>query len=94
METQTSKNERIEIRVSAQEKEILKKAQQLNGDASLSSFALKTLKDSAENIIEKNNRILASERDQESFFNAIYSDLQPNEDLVAAANNYKGKNAS
>ena len=67
MKTETTKKERIEIRVSATEKEFLKKAQQLSGDASLSNFAIKTLKDKADKIITENDQILASRRDQEIF---------------------------
>ncbi|MDR9449381.1 MAG: DUF1778 domain-containing protein [Psychroflexus sp.] len=92
MKSQTTKGERIEIRVSSNEKSILKRAQELEGDSSLSSFALKILKEKAGAIIEKNDQILASNRDREIFFEALYSDIQPNEALLSAVKNYDVQN--
>ena len=94
MKTATTKNERIEIRVSAQEKEFLKKAQQLSGDVSLSSFAIKTLKNKADKIIANNHQILASQRDREKFFDVLFTDIEPNQALLKASEEYKSINDS
>ena len=91
METQLNKNERIEIRVSSNEKRIFKKAQKLSGDKSFSSFIVRILKEQAEEIVAKKDRIIASERDRELFFDAIFQDSQPNTVLKEAAEKYQSQ---
>ena len=51
METQLNKDERIEIRISPQDKKIFKKAQELSGDRSFSSFIVRIIKARAEEIV-------------------------------------------
>jgi uncharacterized protein (DUF1778 family) len=43
----------------------------------------------ADKIFEKHNAILASQRDQEIFFDAILNPGKPNKKLKEAANRYK-----
>ena len=94
MEAQANKDERIEIRVSSQDKRIFKKAQRLSGDTTFSSFIIRAVRNQAENIIAENERILASNRDRKIFFDAIFGNKEPNENLVAAAKKYKSVIAS
>ena len=49
------------------------------------------LKKEAEEIVANYNRIIASERDREIFFNAVFGELEPNENLREAAKRYKLK---
>lgn len=91
METRTNRDERIEIRVSAYDKRIFRKAQKLSGDKSFSSFIVRVVKQQAEEIVAQNDRIIASERDREIFFNAVFEDDEPNKTLLEAAKNYKSK---
>ncbi|MBL7473773.1 type II toxin-antitoxin system TacA family antitoxin [Robertkochia sediminum] len=91
MEASKTKDERIEIRVSHQEKRIFRKAQKLSGDKSFSSFIVRIVKDHAEEIIAKNDRILASERDRNMFFDAVFEASKPNQNLIKAAEKYKTK---
>jgi len=91
METQLNKDERIEIRISPQDKKMFKKAQELSGDRSFSSFVVRVVKARAEEIVAKNDRIIASERDREKFFEVVFGDNKPNKKLVEAAKNYKSK---
>lgn len=91
METQTNRDERIEIRVSAYDKRIFRKAQKLSGDKSFSSFIVRIVRQQAEEIVAKNDRIIASEKDREIFFNAVFGNDEPNEALLEAAKNYKSK---
>lgn len=93
MEAQLNKDERIEIRISAKDKKIFKKAQELSGDKSFSSFIVRIVKDRAEEIITKNDRIIASEKDREKFFEVVFGNNKPNEKLVDAAKRYKSKTA-
>lgn len=91
MEAQLNKNERIEIRVSSNEKRIFKKAQKLSGDKSFSSFIVRILKQQAEEIVAKKDRIIASERDRELFFDAVFQDREPNDALTKAAEKFKSQ---
>ena len=93
METQTSKDERIELRVSSTDKRIFQKAQKLSGDKTFSSFIVRVVKQKAEEIVAKNDKILASERDRKVFFNAVFGNTKPNKNLVEAAKRYKSKKA-
>jgi uncharacterized protein (DUF1778 family) len=93
MENQILKDKRIELRLSASEKEIFQKAQELSGDKSFSSFVVRVVKKEAEKIISNHNRIIDSERDREIFFNAVFADQEPNQNLRDAADRYKLKKA-
>jgi uncharacterized protein (DUF1778 family) len=93
MEGQLVKNKRIELRLSEAEKEIFQKAQELSGDKSFSSFVVRIVKREAEEIVAKHNKVLASERDRELFFNAVFADLEPNQNLREAAQKHKLKKA-
>jgi len=91
MEDQSNKDERIEIRISAQDKQVFQKAQKLSGDKSFSSFVVRVVKKQAEEIVAKNDRILASERDREIFFSAVFGERRPNSNLIEAAEKYKSQ---
>ena len=89
MKAQINKDERIEIRISPYDKRIFQKAQKLSGDKSFSSFIIRIVKERAEEIVARNDRIIASEKDREIFFNAVFGDRKPNQNLVEAAKKYK-----
>lgn len=91
MEAQINKDKRIEIRISAHDKRIFQKAQKLSGDKTFSSFITRIVKEQAQQIVADNDRIIASERDREIFFNTVFGDSKPNENLVAAAKKYKSQ---
>jgi uncharacterized protein (DUF1778 family) len=93
MESQISKDERIELRVSSADKRIFQRAQKLSGDKSFSSFIVRIVKKQAEEILAKNDRILISERDREVFFDAVFGDKKPNRELSEAAERFKSKTA-
>jgi uncharacterized protein (DUF1778 family) len=91
MDAQIKKEERIEIRISSQDKRIFQKAQKLSGDKSFSSFIVRVVKKQAEEIVAKNDRIIASERDRDIFFEAVFGDRKPNSNLIEAAKKYKSQ---
>ena len=70
MDDASHKAGRIEIRLTAQDKALFKRAQVLSGDKSVSSFILRIVKNHAQKLIAENDRILVSERDQAVFFEA------------------------
>lgn len=91
MEPQLNKDERVEIRISSHDKKIFQKAQKLSGDKSFSSFIVRIVKQQAEEIVAENDRIIASEKDREIFFDAVFGESEPNENLVEAAKKYKSQ---
>ncbi len=91
MEAQLSKDERIELRISSKDKRIFKRAQKLSGDKSFSSFIVRVVKEQAEEIVAKNDRIIATEKDRQVFFDAVFGNSKPNQNLVEAAKRYKSK---
>ena len=91
MEALLNKDERIETRVSSDDKRIFQKAQKLSGDKSFSSFIVRIVKKQAEEIVTKYDRIIASERDREKFFDAVFGDSKPNKILLEAAKNFKSQ---
>lgn len=89
METQSIKNERIDIRVTPEEKKMFLKAQRISGDRTFSGFITRIVTSKSFEIIEENERILASERDRKVFFDALFSEDEPNQRLKDAAKKYK-----
>lgn len=91
MDSQLTKEERIEIRVSSKDKKMFKLAQKLSGDKTFSNFIVRIVKNHAEDIIAKNNKILISDRDRQLFFDSVFSDTEPNQNLINAAKRFKSK---
>ena len=91
MEPQPINDERVELRISSTEKKIFQKAQKLSGDKSFSSFIVRIVKKEAEEIVAKNDRILATEKDRQLFFEAVFGDMEPNQNLVEAIKRYNLK---
>jgi uncharacterized protein (DUF1778 family) len=89
MEAPISKDERVEIRISSADKKLIKRAQKLSGDKSFSSFVVRVLKKEAEGIVAENDQIIATEKDRQVFFDAVFSNRKPNQSLVAASEKYK-----
>ncbi len=76
---------RVEFRVSNEDKELFEYAKQLKGFKTFSEFARFVITREAKAIVKEENKILASKRDKELFFNALMGEEnQPNESLVAA----------
>lgn len=94
MEAQISKDERIELRVSSTDKRIFKRAQKLSGDKSFSSFIVRIVKKQAEEIVSKNDRIIATEEDRQVFFDAVFGNNKPNQNLIEAAKRFKSKTSA
>ena len=93
METQHIKNERIDIRVTPEEKDMFLQAHRISGDRTFSGFITRIIKTKAAEILEENKKILASERDRQLFFDAIFSEQEPNQTLKDAARKFKSLQA-
>ena len=78
-------NKRIEFRVSPEDKELFEYAKSILGYTSISEFIRYVLIKESRSIVEERNRILASQRDKEIFFNALMGKEEaPNAALLEA----------
>ncbi|MGB4846287.1 MAG: DUF1778 domain-containing protein [Saprospiraceae bacterium] len=87
MKTASQKKEsnRIELRVSREDKELFEYASSLRGFKSFSEFARLAIYKEAKAIVENEKSILISERDKEIFFSALMGkEEKPNDALIAA----------
>lgn len=79
---------RFDVRLPKEQKEVIELAAKLSGFKSKSEFIVYTLVKEASLIIEKHTQIIASEKDQKLFFDAIINPPMPNKNLRKAAKNY------
>ena len=93
MKTQTKKDDRIEFRVSPEEKKMFRKAQLLSGDKTFSGFVTRIVRTRSIQIIEEKEKIIASQRDKEIFFRAVFEDSKTNKVLSKAAERFKSVKA-
>ena len=90
MDDSSPKAGRIEIRLTAQDKALFKRAQVLSGDKSVSSFVLRIVKNHAQKLIAENDKILVSEGDKAVFFKAVLGKVEPNAALKKAFDRHQG----
>jgi len=82
-------NARFDARLSKEQKEYLEYAASLSGFKSLSEFVLYAAQQKANQIIEQNQIVLKTRRDQEIFLKAITDDQSPNDKLKDTYEGYK-----
>ena len=81
-------NDRIDVRISKEQKELIKLACDLSGFKNLTEFVVFCISKEANKIIIENNQILKSIEDKKIFLNAILNPPQPNSMLKKAQLNY------
>jgi uncharacterized protein (DUF1778 family) len=91
MSTKTKKSEkaRFDARLTKDQKQNFERAAAIGGYRSLSDFVISIVEERAQQIITDSERIIASKRDAEIFFNAIMNPGLPNEALRLAVEEYK-----
>ncbi len=89
MDTQKQKTARFDARLTEEQKRFFEKAAQLGGYRSLTDFVILTVQERADEIVEKQEQIIASQRDRDIFFNALLHPEKPNKALRFAAEEYK-----
>ena len=82
-------NDRIDVRISKEQKELIKSASELSGFKSLTEFIVYTTSREASRIIEEKSMILKSLEDKKIFVNAILNPPAPNDKLRKAHSNYQ-----
>ena len=80
---------RFDTRLPKEQKELFEYAAQLGGYRNLTDFMINTLTERSKAIVAEHHKILASQRDQQLFFDALLRDAQPNTALKEAAARHK-----
>ncbi len=83
------KNARFDTRLPEEQKVLFERAARLGGYRSLTDFVIITVQEKANEIISESERVIASKKDSEIFFDAISNPKSPNEALIKAANEFK-----
>ena len=82
------KRERVEARVSAEQKALIERAAQLRG-SSLSEYIVRSAQDAAERDLRDHELITLSARDSQIFIEALLDPQPANAALRAAAQDYR-----
>ena len=83
------KNARFDTRLSKEQKDLFERAARLGGYRNLTDFVVVAVQEKAKEIIMENERIIASQKDSEIFFDAITNPGAPNKELSKAADEFK-----
>lgn len=81
-------NDRIDFRISRNQKELIKYASELRGFKNLSEFIIYCANTEANKIISEHNIVLKTYEDQLLFVNTILNPPAPSERLKKAQSNY------
>jgi uncharacterized protein (DUF1778 family) len=84
-----TKDARFDTRLSKEQKVFFERAAQLGGYRNLTDFVVMAVQEKAKEIISESERVIASQKDSEIFFNAVLNPKPPNEELSKAANEFK-----
>lgn len=81
-------NDRIDIRISKENKDLIKQAAELSGFKSVSEFIVSMAKKEAIKIIDEEAKLLKSMDDKILFVETLLNPPTPNEGLKSALENY------
>lgn len=84
-----TKDARFDTRLSKEQKVFFERAAQLGGYRNLTDFVVMAVQEKAKEIISESERVIASKKDSEIFFDAISNPTLPNKALTKAAKEYK-----
>lgn len=79
---------RFDTRLSIEQKLFFERAAMLGGYRNLTDFVVSAVQNRAKEIIEESEKILASEKDKEVFFESLINPPKPNRNLLSAKNLY------
>ena len=82
------KTARFDTRLPKEQKMFFEEAALLGGYRSLTDFIILAAQEKAMKIISEQNLIIASQKDNEIFFNALINPPKANNNLIDAANEY------
>jgi uncharacterized protein (DUF1778 family) len=81
---------RFDARLPKEQKAFFERAAKLGSFRSLTDFVILASQEKATLIISERERVLASRKDSEIFFDAIVNAGKPNESLISAVEQYNG----
>lgn len=81
-------NDRIDIRISKENKHLIKYAAEISGFKTVSEFIVSLAKNEAKRIIEEETRLLKSMDDKALFVDTLLNPPAPNKALKSALDNY------
>ena len=84
MKTVEHDKTRFDTRLSKEQKHLFERAAMIGGYRSLTDFVVDTVQNKANEIIEKRERTLLTQRDQTVFFDALLNPPKPNKKLMSA----------
>lgn len=84
-----TKNARFDTRLSKEQKVFFERAARLGGFRNLTDFVVIAVQEKANEIISERERIIASQKDSQIFFDAVINPKAPNKELFKAANEFK-----
>ncbi|MBH8554855.1 DUF1778 domain-containing protein [Nostocaceae cyanobacterium CENA357] len=82
------RNERLEARISKEQKEVFQRAAEIQG-RTLTDFVINSVMNAAKQIIQEHEMIILSRQDQEVFVEALLNPPEPSAKLKTAAQRYK-----
>ena len=88
MKRSINEQARFDARLPKEQKEFFEKAAYLGGFRNLTDFVIITVQEKAKEIIKEKEKIIASERDSQIFFDAITKPGKPSETLRKALEDY------
>ncbi|ASB49942.1 type II toxin-antitoxin system TacA family antitoxin [Alkalitalea saponilacus] len=80
---------RFDTRLPLEQKQLFERAAILGGYRNLTDFVVVTVQSKAKEIIEERERIIASQKDKEIFFDSLLNPPKPNNDLISAKREYE-----
>ncbi len=81
-------NDRIDIRISKENKDLIKYAAEISGFKTVSEFIVSLAKNEAKRIIEEETKLLKSMEDKVLFVETLQNPPAPNKALKSALDNY------
>ena len=84
------KPERLEARISREQKELFQRAADIQG-RTLTDFVISSLQEAAKRAIQEHEMMILSVRDREVFVEALLNPPNPSDKLRSAAQRYKQK---
>jgi uncharacterized protein (DUF1778 family) len=86
--TTTPRRERLEARITAEQKALFERAASLS-ERTLTDFVVSSVQAAAEEVIRRHDTIVLSPRDSVRFVEALLNPPQPNDALRAAARRHR-----
>jgi len=83
------KDARFDTRLPKEQKVFFERAARLGGFRNLTEFVVMAVNQKAKEILSERERVIASKKDSEIFFDAVINPKDPNQELFKAVNEFK-----